>query len=231
MESVHRSLGERDSGPWYRQLWPWILIALPGSVVIASLATVWIAVHQRDSLVVDDYYRQGLAINRVLDRDAQARERGLMAQGTIDLDGGRVTLRLTQRSAPGSSVPRPLPPVLRLVFYHPTLARHDRVALLERDPVSGAYRGVLERRDETPSPAAPDARARERMRPSDTAGSAGSVHPALYWNGELTPAVRAPEWRLTGRFVLHADGGATAPHAVRLHWAPAGDGVAPPARF
>lgn len=29
--------------PWYRQLWPWLIIALLGSAVAASLATVWIA--------------------------------------------------------------------------------------------------------------------------------------------------------------------------------------------
>ncbi len=26
--------------PWYKQFWPWFLIALPASVVVASLITV-----------------------------------------------------------------------------------------------------------------------------------------------------------------------------------------------
>ncbi|MFT7320700.1 FixH family protein, partial [Congregibacter sp.] len=29
--------------PWYQQFWPWFLIALPGSVVIAGLSTLYIA--------------------------------------------------------------------------------------------------------------------------------------------------------------------------------------------
>ena len=53
-----------DSQPWYRQFWPWFLIALPATVVVAGLTTWWIAAHKADSLVVDDYYKEGLAINR-----------------------------------------------------------------------------------------------------------------------------------------------------------------------
>ena len=55
-----------DSQPWYRQFWPWFLIALPATVVVAGLTTWWIAAHKADSLVVDDYYKEGLAINRQL---------------------------------------------------------------------------------------------------------------------------------------------------------------------
>ena len=40
--------------PWYREPWPWIIIGLLGSVVIASLITVWIAATNPDGLVVDD---------------------------------------------------------------------------------------------------------------------------------------------------------------------------------
>ena len=32
-----------DTTPWYRQFWPWFLIVLPGSVVVAALTTVYIA--------------------------------------------------------------------------------------------------------------------------------------------------------------------------------------------
>lgn len=45
--------------PWYRQFWPWFIIALPASVVIASMFTLWLAISNPDHLVVDeDNYRK-----------------------------------------------------------------------------------------------------------------------------------------------------------------------------
>lgn len=48
-----------DIQPWYKQFWPWFIIALPASVVVASFFTLWLAVSNPDHLVVDeDKYRQ-----------------------------------------------------------------------------------------------------------------------------------------------------------------------------
>jgi len=45
--------------PWYRQFWPWFIIALPTSAVIASFVSLWLAVSNPDHLVVTgDEYRQ-----------------------------------------------------------------------------------------------------------------------------------------------------------------------------
>tara|TARA_R110002072_G_scaffold24747_4_gene83712 strand:- start:11289 stop:11489 length:201 start_codon:yes stop_codon:yes gene_type:complete len=33
-----------DTKPWYKQFWPWFLISLPSSVVIASIITISLAV-------------------------------------------------------------------------------------------------------------------------------------------------------------------------------------------
>src|SRR5690606_32563701 len=65
-----------EQTPWWRQLWPWFLISLPACAVIASLVTLWLAMDSADSLVVDDYYREGRAINRTIARDARATELG-----------------------------------------------------------------------------------------------------------------------------------------------------------
>jgi hypothetical protein len=45
--------------PWYRQFWPWFIIALPASVVVASFITLWLAISNPDPLVIkdDDYQR------------------------------------------------------------------------------------------------------------------------------------------------------------------------------
>ncbi len=40
--------------PWYRQFWPWFIIALPASAVIASFITLYLAISRPDPLVVDD---------------------------------------------------------------------------------------------------------------------------------------------------------------------------------
>ena len=39
--------------PWYRQFWPWFIIALPASVVIASFFTLWLAISNPDHLVIE----------------------------------------------------------------------------------------------------------------------------------------------------------------------------------
>lgn len=44
---------------WYKQFWPWFIIALPASAVIASFTTLWIAISNPDGLVVtDDEYQR-----------------------------------------------------------------------------------------------------------------------------------------------------------------------------
>jgi len=46
--------------PWYRQFWPWFIIALPAAAVIAGFFTLWLAISRPDYLVVDDEEYQRL---------------------------------------------------------------------------------------------------------------------------------------------------------------------------
>ncbi|MDX1461386.1 MAG: FixH family protein [Xanthomonadales bacterium] len=39
--------------PWYRQFWPWVLIAIPAAAVIGSMIVLWLAVSRPDPLVVE----------------------------------------------------------------------------------------------------------------------------------------------------------------------------------
>ena len=66
-----------DTLPWYRQFWPWFLIALPASVVVAGFTTLYIANRHADDLVADDYYKEGLAINRRIERTQNAADLGI----------------------------------------------------------------------------------------------------------------------------------------------------------
>ena len=52
------------SQPWYREPWPWILMAGPAIVVVAGFVTAYLAVTTNDGLVAEDYYRRGIEINR-----------------------------------------------------------------------------------------------------------------------------------------------------------------------
>jgi hypothetical protein len=66
--------------PWYRYPLVWMLIAIPASAVAVCSVIIWFAVTTNDGLVVDDYYRQGLAINQVLERDQYAAANKLSAK-------------------------------------------------------------------------------------------------------------------------------------------------------
>ena len=48
-----------ENVPWFKQFWPWFIIALPAAAVIASFVTLWLAISNPDQVIVtDDEYRQ-----------------------------------------------------------------------------------------------------------------------------------------------------------------------------
>ena len=53
--------------PWYREPWPWILMAGPAAVVVAGTVTAYIAFSGADRLVAEDYYKRGVEINRTIE--------------------------------------------------------------------------------------------------------------------------------------------------------------------
>ena len=112
--------------PWYKQFWPWFIIALPLSAVIAGIATLIIAMQSPNAMVVDDYYKAGLAINETLGRERAAAEQGLSGLLRHDAEGGRLQLEL-RRAGSGDA----LPETLELQLVHPTLAQMDQVLRLE----------------------------------------------------------------------------------------------------
>ena len=77
---------------WYREPWPWLLISGPAAVLLAGAVTTWIAFASADGLVAEDYYRQGMAINKVLAREAAAQRLGISAQ--VELAEGMIRVRL-----------------------------------------------------------------------------------------------------------------------------------------
>ncbi len=68
--------------PWYRQFWPWFIIALPAAAVIAGIITLYLAVSNPVSLVVDDEeYKQ---LNSELKAHAPTQESKVDAAGKSD---------------------------------------------------------------------------------------------------------------------------------------------------
>lgn len=105
----------------------WMVIGIPLTSVIVGIALVVLAVYSHDGLVVDDYYKEGLEINRTLERDARARELGLQASVELDKGANRVSVVLTGTPAFDA------PPEIKLGFYHATREDQDRVLTLRRD--------------------------------------------------------------------------------------------------
>ncbi|MCJ7590694.1 MAG: FixH family protein, partial [Woeseiaceae bacterium] len=62
-----------DTDPWYRQFWPWFIIALPASAVVAGLYTLWLAGQTTDSLVI----RTDEGVNVVTERNLAAEQEAL----------------------------------------------------------------------------------------------------------------------------------------------------------
>jgi len=115
----------KSEAPWYRQGWPWFLMALPMTAVVAGIATAVIAVKSNDGLVVGDYYKQGLAIQQTMARGEEAARLGLVAE--ITLSAEQATVRLT------SSKGEPVPPSVFLTISHPTRDHMDQSISLVGD--------------------------------------------------------------------------------------------------
>lgn len=121
--------------PWYREPWPWILMSGPAVVVVAGFVTLWIAVTTSDGLVAEDYYKEGLAINRVLARENEAARLGIVARAAPG--PGRLVVHLEGRFAP--------PPELVARLAHATRAGHDMRLQLQRE-ADGEYEASLPQR-------------------------------------------------------------------------------------
>lgn len=116
--------------PWYREPWPWLLMAGPVAVIIAGGVTAWLAITTSDGLVADDYYKRGLAINSVLKREEAAAKRGIAAEVhrmerdlVVNLSGAQ-------------------PEALFVTLAHATRAGYDVRLRLARGQ-DGAYRAEL----------------------------------------------------------------------------------------
>jgi hypothetical protein len=128
-------------------------MAGPAVVIVAGIVTAWLAVTSFDGLVAEDYYKQGLAVNRVLARAGRAASLGI--EGKLMLTStatGAIEVQL-------SSTAGALPQGLRIALSHPTRSGLDQHVALTAT-ARGVYAGHI----------APLAPGRWRVIAEDTAG-------------------------------------------------------------
>ncbi len=105
---------------WFHHPFVWFVFALPFSAVLFGAVMIISANYHPDDLVVDDYYKEGMAINQQLDLDTVARNLELGAEVTISAIDG-VQLEVASNAS-----------VIQLAIFHVTDKSQDIVVPLER---------------------------------------------------------------------------------------------------
>lgn len=126
-------MNEKKPTPWYRQGWPWFLIALPATAVVAGIITLVIAARTFDGMVVDDYYKEGRAIVQTLDRVERASALGLVADLKLRSESVRIELSALHADD--------LPARAILTVIHPTRDGQDQEIIMTG--AGGVYEGRL----------------------------------------------------------------------------------------
>lgn len=118
----------RDNKPWYKQAWPWFIISIPATSVVLGLNLLYLASTTNNSLVVDDYYKQGKAINQRIERDHHANQLGLSAFINGSEEG--ILLQL-EKDVVDAGSPFVWPDTLSMRWIHVTQAHRDGATLLQ----------------------------------------------------------------------------------------------------
>ncbi len=118
--------------PVSRWIWPGILIALPASVIVASIITAVFVLRHPDGLVASDYYKQGRMINARLALHEAARDMGL-ADPRIEVAPSELRLRFRAQD---------FDEPIAYVLAHPVDPARDVQGMAHRD-ARGDYRIVL----------------------------------------------------------------------------------------
>ena len=110
---------------WKQEPLVWMLIAIPMAAVVMGVVMMTLAIQSYSGLVVDDYYKKGKQINRVIARDKLAWELGLAAAIRLG-DDGRFEVRFAPgvRAVPGDRI--------ELSLVHATRPGLDQNLLLQR---------------------------------------------------------------------------------------------------
>ncbi|MGF2735118.1 FixH family protein [Marinobacter sp. DUT-1] len=120
--------------PWYRQPWFWFLTIFPLAAIIWCTVMIVVASNMKDTMVTDDYSKEGRGINLAIARDQQAYDMGMV--GEMSFEKREVTLKLNTEEGPAQF------PYVVLKLFHPTLAERDRTIQF-RNEGGGYYSGTM----------------------------------------------------------------------------------------
>ena len=122
---------EQHDRPWWTEWGLLLVIGLPAVTILACALTLIIAVKTRDSVVSDDYYQRGLAINRSIERETLASQQGLAAVLWVDAQRNRLQVQLRR-----PTTPKPIagePEIIQLQLIHPAHADRDQLLTLQHE--------------------------------------------------------------------------------------------------
>lgn len=112
-----------QSESWKSQPYVWMLILIPLSAVVVGMIMLTLAIQSDTGLVVDDYYKKGKQINRVLARDQAASAMGLSSQINFTQDKVEVKLKANSTLITNEKI--------SLGLFHATRAGLDQMLLLQ----------------------------------------------------------------------------------------------------
>ncbi|MBY6205023.1 FixH family protein [Halomonas denitrificans] len=124
MSSETPTARSAESSPWYRQFWPWFILAILGWGVVSASITLAVAVRNPPHMMTGDYARLGKALVDTHQRADRAAALGLVGELTLAAGEVAVSLPAEGAAALGDS--------LLLLVQHPTDAARDLQVVLRR---------------------------------------------------------------------------------------------------
>ena len=112
---------------WFKQFWPWFLIALPMVAVVGAVNLLFTAIDNKPDMVVDDYYTKGKAINNDFALINNAKELNIHALIKQKEEGLMISLEGVKDKSS-----------ISFSLFHSTIAERDITSMLTAD-ANGDY--------------------------------------------------------------------------------------------
>ncbi|MER2493034.1 FixH family protein [Catenovulum sediminis] len=111
-------MNQTDVRPWYKEPWPWVLIAIIVLPMLVAAVRMSIYSEYQVEMVVDDYYKKGKAINQEFDRETLARDYGIAIFAEVSDQQILLDVNRNQKAPQIAS--------LIVSFYHSTQSHKDQ---------------------------------------------------------------------------------------------------------